>query len=82
MPKRGFFFDLTDEMENNANVHRESSSQVERKTGRNLVARGKSVDPGLMVHDVHRRHAHAGGDRHFLDHVAVAPLERIRNNFV
>lgn len=37
MPKRGFFFDLTDEMENNANVHREIIGQIERRTGRNLV---------------------------------------------
>lgn len=37
MPKRGFFFDVTDSIENNANVHREIIARIERVTGRNLV---------------------------------------------
>lgn len=37
MPKRGFFFDLTDALENNANVHRELIMQIERLTKHNLV---------------------------------------------
>lgn len=37
MNKRGFFFDLTDEMENNGNVHREVVSQIEALRHRNLV---------------------------------------------
>lgn len=37
MPKRGFFYDLTDQLENNANVHRELIAQIERITKRNLV---------------------------------------------
>ncbi|MBM4040037.1 MAG: hypothetical protein FJ290_16150 [Planctomycetes bacterium] len=37
MAKRGFFFDLTDQMENNANVHREVVARIEELTKRNLV---------------------------------------------
>ena len=37
MAKRGFFFDLSDGIENNANVHREIIRQIERLTKRNLV---------------------------------------------
>lgn len=37
MPRRGFFFDLTDEIENNANIHRQLILDAERITRRNLV---------------------------------------------
>ncbi len=37
MPKRGFFFDLSDGIENNSNVHREIIRRIERMTRRNLV---------------------------------------------
>ena len=44
---------------------------------RRIPSRRKGVDPPLGVHDVDRRHAHAGGDRHLLDDVEQAPLERL-----
>lgn len=37
MPKRGFIFDLTDEIENSANVHRALIQRLENVTGRNLI---------------------------------------------
>jgi len=37
MAKRGFFFDLSDELENSANVHKEIIAAIEKLTGRNLV---------------------------------------------
>ena len=38
------------------------------------VAGGERVDAGFVLEHVDFRHRHAGGDRHFLDHVAQALL--------
>ncbi len=52
MPKRGFFFDLTDEIENSANVHRELVSKIERRTKRNLVCYlANAGHPGGAIQD-------------------------------
>ena len=48
------------------------------------VARGEGVDARLVVHHVHARHRHAGGERHLLDDVeqaAFAEVARARENF-
>jgi len=37
MAKRGFFYSITDELENNANIHRALIEKIERKTGRRLI---------------------------------------------
>ena len=41
------------------------------------VAGGEGVDARLVVQHVDRRHGHAGGDRHLLDHVEQPALGRI-----
>ena len=40
-------------------------------------AGGEGVDRGLVVHHVDRRHRHAGGQRHFFDHVQQAAFGQI-----
>ncbi|MBM3882803.1 MAG: hypothetical protein FJ387_24280 [Verrucomicrobia bacterium] len=37
MSERGFFFDLTDQLENNSNIHRQLLQKIEATTGRNLI---------------------------------------------
>ncbi|MBI4489409.1 MAG: hypothetical protein HY694_10020 [Deltaproteobacteria bacterium] len=37
MEKRGFIFDLMDQLENNANIHRVIVEKIEKKVGRNIV---------------------------------------------
>lgn len=54
MGGRGFFFDLTDEFENNANVHRRIVEKIEAATGRNLVcylANAGHPAGAMMDHD-------------------------------
>lgn len=52
MPNRGFFFDLSDSIENNANVHRELIAQIEQSTKRNLVCYfGNAAHPGGAMQD-------------------------------
>lgn len=52
MAKRGFFFDLSDGIENNANVHREIIREIERLTRRNLVCYvANPAHPGGALQD-------------------------------
>ena len=55
--------------------------QAAGRNGHHGVARlmtgGKGVDARLMVEHVDRRHGHAGGQRHLLDHVQQPPFGQI-----
>jgi hypothetical protein len=52
MAKRGFFFDLSDALENSANVHRTIIARIERHTKRNLVCYvGNPAHPGGAIQD-------------------------------
>jgi len=52
MPRRGFFFDLADALDNNGNVHRDLIARVERQTGRNLICYlGNSSHPAGALQD-------------------------------
>lgn len=53
MPSRGFFYELSDQLENNANVHRGLIAQIERKTRRNLVCYvANPAHPGGAMQDI------------------------------
>jgi hypothetical protein len=52
MPRRGFFFDITDDLENNANVHRNLVRRVEQVTKCNLLCYyANPSHPGGAIQD-------------------------------